>query len=72
MAAVIKELLEHHVKEEETEMFKKARKSFSSEMMKEMGINFEDLKESFLQEVKKGKKIVQRHSHSVEYDSNTL
>lgn len=36
-ATVIKELLEHHIKDEETEMFKVARQVFSDEQLREIG-----------------------------------
>jgi hemerythrin-like domain-containing protein len=36
-ATVLKELLEHHIKDEETEMFKVARQVFSDEQLRELG-----------------------------------
>ena len=36
-ATVLKELLEHHIKDEETEMFKVARQVFSEEQLREIG-----------------------------------
>jgi hemerythrin-like domain-containing protein len=36
-ATVLKELLEHHIKDEETEMFKVARQVFSEEQLRELG-----------------------------------
>ena len=36
-ATVLKELLEHHIKDEETEMFKVARRVFSDEQLRELG-----------------------------------
>ena len=39
-ATVLRELVEHHVKEEEGEMFKKARKIFDSEQERELGAAF--------------------------------
>ncbi len=37
---VLKELVEHHVEEEEGEMFKKAKKVFEREQEQELGANF--------------------------------
>jgi hemerythrin superfamily protein len=42
---VLKELVEHHVKEEESTGFKCARAEFSKEELKKMGEQFEKLKE---------------------------
>ena len=42
---VLKELVEHHVDEEESEIFKGARKAFDKSQLKEMGAQFEQLKE---------------------------
>lgn len=39
-ATVLKELVEHHVEEEEGEMFKKARGIFDSEQERELGASF--------------------------------
>jgi hemerythrin superfamily protein len=36
-AKVLKELLEHHIKEEETEMFAKARQLFADDQLRELG-----------------------------------
>jgi hemerythrin-like domain-containing protein len=36
-AKVLKDLIEHHVKEEETQMFQEARKLFSDEQLRELG-----------------------------------
>lgn len=36
-AKVLKELVEHHIKEEETEMFQEARKMFGDEQLRELG-----------------------------------
>ncbi len=42
---VLSEFVEHHVKEEESEMFKQARKLFSSEELEEIGAELEAAKE---------------------------
>ncbi|HEX7705245.1 MAG TPA: hemerythrin domain-containing protein [Thermoanaerobaculia bacterium] len=36
-AKVLKELIEHHIREEESEMFQEARKRFSDEQLRELG-----------------------------------
>ena len=41
---VLKELVEHHVEEEESEIFKAARKAFDKKELDAMGENFEALK----------------------------
>jgi hemerythrin-like domain-containing protein len=41
---VCKELLEHHIEEEESEMFPKAREMFSEEQLNEMGQQMAELK----------------------------
>ena len=42
---VLKELVEHHVKEEESEIFKLARKTFERKQLDQMGEQFEQAKE---------------------------
>jgi hemerythrin superfamily protein len=42
---VLKELIEHHVDEEESEIFKAARKTFDKKQLDAMGEEFEQLKE---------------------------
>jgi hemerythrin-like domain-containing protein len=44
-AKVLKELVEHHADEEEKEMFKLARKAFSSDELRELGERMATLKE---------------------------
>jgi hemerythrin-like domain-containing protein len=46
---VFKELLEHHIEEEEGEMFKEARKLFDKQQAEEMGAEFEELKGQILE-----------------------
>ena len=41
---VLKELIEHHVEEEESEIFKAARKAFDKSQLEEMGARFDALK----------------------------
>jgi hemerythrin superfamily protein len=45
-AKVLKDLIEHHVKEEEGEMFAKARELFSDEQLRELGDLMEKRRES--------------------------
>lgn len=44
---VLKELVEHHIEEEEAEIFKKMRKSFNRNELAEMGREINDFKSSF-------------------------
>lgn len=41
---VLKELLEHHIKEEESEIFKTARKTFKKPKLDEIAVRFDELK----------------------------
>jgi hemerythrin-like domain-containing protein len=50
-AAVLKELVEHHIKEEEKEMFKKARAAFSRDELLEMGKAFAARKREVLKKL---------------------
>ena len=43
---VAKENLEHHIEEEEGEMFQKARQIFSTEELEEMGARMEEIKQA--------------------------
>ncbi len=45
-AKVLKELIEHHMKEEETQMFKEARQRFSEEQLQELGDMMQARKDS--------------------------
>ncbi|WPU66567.1 hemerythrin domain-containing protein [Peredibacter starrii] len=65
LMSVLKEVVEHHIKEEEENMFKKAQKSFDSELAVEMGENFLELKEKFLNILQAGKIPKQAPSHSL-------
>jgi hemerythrin superfamily protein len=47
-ATVLKELLEHHVEEEEDEAFEKARAIFSADELEAMGEEFERKKQSLM------------------------
>jgi hemerythrin superfamily protein len=42
---VLQELVEHHVKEEESEIFKLARKAYDKKQLDEIGMRFEELKQ---------------------------
>lgn len=65
LMSVAKESLEHHIKEEENEMFKKAKKAFDNKLANEMTIEFLNLKKSFLKEIKQGKTPQQEVSHEL-------
>ena len=52
--SVLKELVEHHVEEEEGEIFKKAKKLFSREQERELGTAFLERKKLVLAELRKG------------------
>lgn len=65
LMSVLKENIEHHIKEEEENMFKKAQKSFDSELAVEMGENFLELKAKYLASFQAGKIPKQAHSHSI-------
>lgn len=52
LVTVLKEVIEHHVEEEESEMFKKMRKAFSSEELMEMSRAFQDSKKTALESIK--------------------
>lgn len=65
LVSVLKEVVEHHIKEEEANMFKKAQKSFDSELAVEMGDNFLELKEKYLSILQTGKTPKQAPSHSI-------
>ena len=66
LMSVLKESLEHHIEEEEDDMFKKGHKSFDSELAVEMGENFLSLKEKYQKSFKAGKDLKQPPSHSIE------
>lgn len=53
-AKVLKELVEHHVQEEEKDMFKKAQKSMSKEELKELGARMSERKQALLKQMTAG------------------
>lgn len=55
LISVVKESLEHHIEEEEGELFKKARKSIDRRTAVAMSEEFIRLKAHFIQEVRAGK-----------------
>ena len=65
LMVVLKENLEHHIEEEEGEFFKKARKAFDDNTVKEMATNFMALKEIYSDELNSGDPLEQPPSHSI-------
>lgn len=65
LMSVLKENLEHHIKEEENQMFKKSKKSFSSKVEQQMAELFLALKEKYTADYDAGKKLKQPPSHSI-------
>ena len=65
LISVLKEAVEHHIEEEEGDMFKKAKKSFEKETETEMADKFLTLKEKYTKELEAGKKLKQPASHSI-------
>jgi hemerythrin-like domain-containing protein len=51
-AKVLKELIEHHIEEEETEMFKDAKKLLSAEELKALGATMEKRKAELIAQLK--------------------
>jgi hemerythrin-like domain-containing protein len=54
LISVLKENLEHHIKEEESELFKKAKKSFDRPTARAMTDEFKELKKHFKEELDGG------------------
>jgi hemerythrin-like domain-containing protein len=54
-AKVLKELIEHHVKEEEGQMFKNAKKLFSGEELAQLGKRMEQRKAEVIKELKRSR-----------------
>ncbi len=65
LITVAKENLEHHIEEEEEELFKKAKKSFDRQAAREMCDEFLELKGDFLSQLRKGNVPFQRPSHEM-------
>jgi hemerythrin-like domain-containing protein len=53
-AKVVKELLEHHIEEEETEMFPEARKLLGNAKLEELGEQMEAMKAQYKKEISSG------------------
>ena len=65
MISVVKEELEHHIQEEEEEIFKKAKRSFNHDEATRMTEVFKDLKKGFIRDLKVGKTPQQPPSHEL-------
>ena len=62
---VARENLEHHIQEEESELFAKAQKAFDPQQAEEMGLDFGNLKATFLRGIKSGHPPAQRELHEL-------
>jgi thioredoxin-like negative regulator of GroEL len=51
MITVLKEMVEHHVEEEEKEMFKEMRQAFTKQELKEMAQGFDAAKEGAFENI---------------------
>ena len=65
LISVARKGLEHHIKEEEDDIFKKSKKSFEPAEVEEMAIRFLKLKRSYLADLKSGKLPQQPSSHEL-------
>lgn len=72
LMSILRENLEHHIKEEESEIFKKAKKSFDRSTALAMAEEFKDLKEQFERDLGDGKVPKQRPSHEVPFGGPML
>ena len=52
---VLKDVIEHHVEEEEGEMFKTARELFKADEATQIGMQFQQAKQRFMQQPKMGR-----------------
>jgi hemerythrin-like domain-containing protein len=65
LLSIAKESLEHHIKEEEDELFEKAKKAFDNKLANQMAEEFLELKKSYLKEIKRGETPQQKTSHGM-------
>jgi iron-sulfur cluster repair protein YtfE (RIC family) len=65
LLSVCKESLEHHIEEEEEELFEKAKKAFDAKLAKSMAEEFLALKKDYLKVVRRGETPQQRPSHEL-------
>jgi iron-sulfur cluster repair protein YtfE (RIC family) len=65
LMSVLKEALEHHIEEEEEDMFKKGHKSFDRDVAQAMAEEFIELKKKYLARLRAGKKLKQPPSHEI-------
>lgn len=65
LMSVLKENLEHHIEEEEGNIFKKAREAFDADTAREMAENFLALKTILIEQLNEGDPLEQPPSHSI-------